>query len=141
MLRSLNRIISIPTSTLGATFLEKIPEIEKTITLIERLEQSSQDEPLVAHYSLADAVFAKAQVETSVNKVYLWLGANVMLEYEYQEARELLEHKLAAAKKDLNEILEDLTVCRNQIVTAEVCVSRIYNWDVRQKRLEASRKK
>jgi hypothetical protein len=36
--------------------------------------------------------------------------------------------------QDLEETLEDLAFVRNQIITAEVNISRIYNWDVRRKR-------
>lgn len=44
---------------------------------------------MVLDYQLADNVFAKARVKP-VNTVNLWLGANVMLEYELQEAITLL---------------------------------------------------
>ena len=32
------------------------------------------------------------------------------------------------------QVKEDLTFTRNQIITSEVNISRIYNWDVRRKR-------
>jgi acyl-coenzyme A thioesterase PaaI-like protein len=38
------------------------------------------------------------------------------------------------ATKELEEVTSDLGFTRNQIITAEVCISRIYNWDVRRKR-------
>jgi hypothetical protein len=59
-----------------------------------------------------------------------------MLEYTYDEAIELLKSKFSKAKKDLAETKEDLAVIRNQIITSEVNISRIYNWDVRVKRKE-----
>ena len=36
----------------------------------------------------------------------------------------------------LSEISENLSFVRNQIITSEVNISRIYNWDVRKKRQE-----
>ena len=80
-------------------------------------------------------VFAKAEISKS-GVVHLWLGANVMLEYTYDEAIELLSTKLEKAKKDLSEISDNLSFVRNQIITSEVNISRIYNWDVRKKRQE-----
>jgi len=80
-------------------------------------------------------VFAKAEISKS-GVVHLWLGANVMLEYTYDEAIELLSSKLEKNKKELMEISENLSFVRNQIITSEVNISRIYNWDVRRKRQE-----
>jgi prefoldin subunit 5 len=80
-------------------------------------------------------VFAKAEISKS-GVVHLWLGANVMLEYTYDEAIELLSSKLEKAKKDMKTISDNLSFVRNQIITSEVNISRIYNWDVRRKRQE-----
>jgi prefoldin subunit 5 len=118
----------------GAHLQNKTPELEKSLSLVQHLQSHDDSEPLIARYSLADAVFAKAEIDTMSAKVNLWLGANVMLEYTYQEAIDLLETKLVLAKKELEEVTSDLGFTRNQIITAEVCISRIYNWDVRRKR-------
>lgn len=59
-----------------------------------------------------------------------------MLEYTYDEAIELLGSKLEKATQDLEDTKEDLALVRNQIITSEVNISRIYNWDVRRKREE-----
>ena len=80
-------------------------------------------------------IFAKADISNS-GVVHLWLGANVMLEYTYDEAIELLSSKLEKAKKDMEEISDNLSFVRNQIITSEVNISRIYNWDVRRRRQE-----
>jgi prefoldin subunit 5 len=81
-------------------------------------------------------VHTTAEIDCASGIVHLWLGANVMLEYTYDEAIELLKSKFSKAKKDLAETKEDLAVIRNQIITSEVNISRIYNWDVRVKRKE-----
>jgi len=58
----------------------------------------------VTRYSLADAVFAKAEIDTESGLVGLWLGANVMLEYTYDEAIKLLSSKEENAKKEFQEV-------------------------------------
>lgn len=131
--------------------------------------KKEEEEPIITRYNLADTIYAKAQVDCSRGIVNLWLGANVMLEYSYDEALELLTSKEAVAKKQFEEvsfsflviyccvrwgeaklkshcffliyqqkISEDLTFTRNQIITTEVNMSRIYNWDVRRKRAAAA---
>mmetsp|Transcript_15660 Transcript_15660/g.19096 ORF Transcript_15660/g.19096 Transcript_15660/m.19096 type:complete len:219 (+) Transcript_15660:190-846(+) len=118
------------------TFNAKIPEIEKSLKLVKFLKaKQDDDETLTTRYNLADMIFARAEISAS-GIVHLWLGANVMLEYTYDEAIELLSTKLEKAKKDLEVISENLSFVRNQIITSEVNISRIYNWDVRKKRQE-----
>mmetsp|Transcript_25849 Transcript_25849/g.54626 ORF Transcript_25849/g.54626 Transcript_25849/m.54626 type:complete len:215 (-) Transcript_25849:257-901(-) len=119
-----------------ATYQEKLPEIEKSITLVRHLKEKKEagESGLVTRYNLADTIYSKAEVDCSQGIVNLWLGANVMLEYTYDEALELLTSKQSVAKKDFKEVTEDLTFTRNQIITSEVNISRIYNWDVRRKR-------
>lgn len=119
-----------------ATYDEKLPEIEKSITLVRHLrkKKESGESGVIARYNLADTVYSKAEVDCSQGIVNLWLGANVMLEYTYDEALDLLTSKQSVAKKDFKEVTEDLTFTRNQIITSEVNISRIYNWDVRRKR-------
>lgn len=117
-------------------FNAKIPEIEKSFKLVTFLKsKEDSDDTLVTRYNLADMIHAKAEV-TSSGIVHLWLGANVMLEYTYDEAIELLSTKLEKAKQDLKVVKENLSFVRNQIITTEVNISRIYNFDIRQKREE-----
>lgn len=122
----------------GLNFQQKIPEIEKSLAIVKNLKKKQEEnEALVARYSLADDVYGKAEIDTSTGIVGLWLGANVMLEYTYDDAIALLIEKEERAKRDYQEVTQDLSFTRNQIVTAEVNISRIYNWDVRRKRIAA----
>jgi prefoldin subunit 5 len=41
-------------------------------------------------FALSDQVYARAKVSGATNTVGIWLGANVMVEYELEEAKELL---------------------------------------------------
>jgi hypothetical protein len=58
-----------------------------------------------------------------------------MLEYPLDEARDLLTEKLAKAKQTLKEVDEDLQFLREQITTMEVNTARVYNWDVKKRRV------
>lgn len=44
--------------------------------------------------------------------VYLWLGANVMLEYSLEDAENLLTTNMATAKKNLSCVEHDLDFLR-----------------------------
>ena len=123
-------------ASLAETLLEsKIPEIEKSLTLVKHLKKKQEDdETITTRYNLADMLYAKAQVNCAAGIVNLWLGANVMLEYTYDEAIDLLSSKQEKIQGELKEVIEDLAFVRNQIITAEVNISRVYNWDVRNKR-------
>jgi len=117
-------------------FLQKIPEIEKSLALVQYLKSKqdvSVETPVVTRYSLSETIFATSELDCN-GTVNLWLGANVMLEYTYDDAIQLLSSKETNAKKEYQSVLEDLAFCRNQIITSEVNISRVYNWDVRIKR-------
>ena len=87
----------------------------------------------MVRYSLADNIFARAELDYE-GTVNLWLGANVMLEYTYEEAIEFLSKNQERAKREYEDVQQDLAFVRDQIVTCEVLRSRIYNWDVRRRR-------
>lgn len=88
----------------------------------------------MTRYNLADNVYGKAEVDCSTGIVNLWLGANVMLEYTYQEAIDFLSQNEESARKEFTIVKEDLAFVRDQIVTSEVAMTRVFNWDVRKRR-------
>lgn len=79
-------------------------------------------------------MYGKAEVDTASGIVNLWLGANVMLEYTYEEAVDFLSTNEESARKEYKIVQDDLAFVRDQIVTSEVSMTRIFNWDVRRKR-------
>ena len=88
-----------------ATYQEKLPEIEKSITLVKHLKAKKEaNDTVITRYNLADTIYSKAEVDCSQGIVNLWLGANVMLEYTYEEALELLTSKETVAKKEFKEV-------------------------------------
>lgn len=63
-----------------------------------------------------------------------------MLQYTTAEAKDLLTSKLAAAKVSLSQVDEDLEFLREQITTMEVNTARVYNHDVKLRRLAKAKK-
>lgn len=112
----------------------KIPEIQKTLDAVGLLiSKKNSETDVTTLFELNDTLLAKAKLKKS-DTVYLWLGANVMLEYTLDEAKTLLSEKLASAKVSLEQTVEDLAFLREQITTMEVNMARIYNWDVKRLR-------
>ncbi|KAJ1645859.1 hypothetical protein LPJ64_002614 [Coemansia asiatica] len=117
---------------------QKIPEIKKTLAMVEYLtEQRKSNSPTKTLFEVNDTLYAHAVIPPT-KAVNLWLGANVMLEYTLEEAQELLSSKLEIAEKNLEEASEDLEFLRDQITTMEVNTARVYNWDVKQRRIAKS---
>nr|XP_002165417.2 prefoldin subunit 3 isoform X2 [Hydra vulgaris] len=111
----------------------QIPDIKATLSSINFLKnKKNEKEPLKTQFMLSDQLFVHAKVPTT-DKVCLWLGANVMLEYNIDEADELLKKNLSAAESQLLELDNDLDYLRDQITTTEVSMARIYNWDVKRR--------
>ena len=123
----------------GQNYDLKIPDIEKSLALVKNLQSKKEGgESVTTRYNLADNVYGKAEVDTSIGIVNLWLGANVMLEYTYDEAADFLTQNLESARKEFISVKDDLGFVRDQIVTSEVSMTRIFNWDVRRKRAEGT---
>lgn len=98
----------------------KMPDISASLDAVRLLEEkAAAGEGFDTFFALADQVHAKAHVAPG-GTVCLWLGANVMLEYPYAEARELLETNLRNAEQKVAETAEELDVLREQIITTEV---------------------
>ena len=80
----------------------KLPDVQRSLEAVEMLcekrdGENAAEETLVK-YQLTEATFADASV-TSPESVYLWLGANVMLEYPLDEAKAPLEMLVANSAK------------------------------------------
>lgn len=114
----------------------KIPDIKATLEMVRLLiEKKKKGEEMFTKFALADNVYSDAQVTTD-GTVCLWLGANVMLEFSYDEAEELLTKNLEQAKIKLSEYVADLDFLKDQITTAEVSMARVYNHDVKVRKAE-----
>lgn len=87
----------------------QIPDLKRSLCMIEKLQ--NQTEEFETEYLLSEQVFVKAAVPPTQN-VCLWLGANVMLEYTLEDAKELLTNNIASAMKNLAYVEHDLDFLR-----------------------------
>ncbi|XP_035620584.1 prefoldin subunit 3-like [Oncorhynchus keta] len=111
----------------------QIPQIKQTLEILRHMQKKKETtDPMETHFLLADNVYCKASVPPT-DKVCLWLGANVMLEYDIDEAQSLLEKNLATASRNLDSLEEDLDFLRDQFTTTEVNMARVYNFDVKRR--------
>eukprot|EP01016_Furgasonia_blochmanni_P033793 TRINITY_DN3569_c0_g1_i1.p3 TRINITY_DN3569_c0_g1~~TRINITY_DN3569_c0_g1_i1.p3 ORF type:complete len:154 (+),score=52.97 TRINITY_DN3569_c0_g1_i1:273-734(+) len=109
---------------------QKIPEIKRALDIIEFLEKK-QDEEMNLDFLLADTIWAKGKINKGTQKVNLWLGANVLVEYSFDEAKTLLRKNLDNASINLKTFVDDLTFLKDQITTCEVNIARVYNQNVK----------
>jgi prefoldin subunit 5 len=99
----------------------KLPDIEKCLESIEVLEKKYNDkqDKLIVDYMVSSNLFSKAEVNIT-DKVCLWLGADVLCEYTFNEARELLGKNKENADITLKTNDADLDFIKDQITTCEV---------------------
>ena len=114
--------------------LEKLPDIEKTLEAVEALLAKSEDDPAIeVDFELTDGFLAKAALQ-QVKSVNLWLGAGIMVEYPLEEAQQLLQSNLAAAKERLEQVQQELDYAKDCATVTEVSMARVFNWDVERRR-------
>jgi prefoldin subunit 5 len=111
----------------------KIPEIKSSLEAVQHLKKKKEEEveQLKSQFKLTDGVYANALLKLN-GKVSLWLGANLMVEYSYEEAEELLSTNLETATRNLENSNEDSAYLKDQITITEVNVARIHNYAVKQ---------
>lgn len=97
------------------------------------MEKGEAGEGATVDFELVDHVYAKAEIK-ECQHVSLWLGANVMVEYEIGEAHELLQQNLSKAQNNLQQNERELAFVRDNINTTEVGMARVYNYDVQLRR-------
>jgi len=111
-----------------------IPDMQKTLDTVKFLEsKQDSEEEMETRFELNDTLYATASIPPT-DTVYLWLGANVMVAYPIEEAKDLLTQKLSSQETSMKTCQEDLEFLREQITTMEVNIARTYNWDVKRRR-------
>lgn len=88
----------------------KLPDIKKTLEMVAMLKKKheGEDKSVETNFLVSDNIWAKAKVPNETGKVGLWLGANVMVEYTYDDAIKLLCRNLASAEERLKETDGDI---------------------------------
>ena len=119
----------------------KLPDIKKTLETVALLKKKheSADKEISTNFLLSDNIWAKAKVPNTTGKVGLWLGANVMVEYNYDEALKLLAKNLSNAEAKIAETESDIDFLKDQITTTEVNLARIYNQGVLNNKKKAEK--
>ncbi|GIX75584.1 prefoldin subunit 3 [Caerostris extrusa] len=136
------------------TLKRQIPDIKTSLDMLKLLKAKKKhfvqeittngfcklesDETVETQFMMCDDLYVKAKVPPT-NKVGLWLGANVMLEYTLPDAETLLSKNLQTASKNLSQLEDDLDFLRDQLTTTEVNMARVYNWDVKRRSTEKER--
>jgi len=114
----------------------QIEELMKGQAMLEELKnRKAEGEDTSANFRMADHIFVKAKIRP-IETVGLWLGANVMLEYDIAEGEALLQEKTLKAEESLKMTNCLIDSIREQITTIEVNMARIYNWDVKRRQAE-----
>jgi prefoldin subunit 5 len=114
----------------------KVPELEQTLELVKLMKaRKENDEEMHANYNLTDTLYAKAKLSLDSEKVVLYVGAKVLIEYSFDEAIELLSEQIVQSHAKLAELNEDLAFLRMSQITVEVNMSRIFNYSVKLKKL------
>uniref|UniRef100_A0A7S1TCK1 Prefoldin subunit 3 n=1 Tax=Compsopogon caeruleus TaxID=31354 RepID=A0A7S1TCK1_9RHOD len=112
----------------------KIPSTEQSLEVIDLLEgRAAKEESIETTFEISDQLFARARVE-DCHRVFVWLGANVMVDMSTAEAASLLRESLQEAKASLDAHNADLQFVRDQMNVTEVNMTRIFNHDIIEKR-------
>lgn len=77
------------------------------VALLKKKSESA-DKTVETNFLVSDNIWAKAKIPNDTGKVGLWLGANVMVEYTYDDAVKLLCKNLAQAEEKLAETDGDI---------------------------------
>lgn len=117
---------------------QKIPDVRRALKAVTALESRNKrdddgEKPVETNFELSDGIFVRAAIPRT-NTVCLWLGANVMVEYSFEEAVTLLQNNLRAAENNLRETKDNLSYLRDQLNTTDINLSRVYNHHVQSSR-------
>lgn len=86
----------------------------------------SGGKPIETNFELSEGLYVRASIPPT-KTVCLWLGANCMVEYSFEEAISLLGKNLEAASGNLTGTEADIAYLRDQINTTDVNMSMVYN--------------
>lgn len=118
---------------------EKIPEFDNSLSIIDTLiAKRAANESFETTFLLSDDVYTKATVQKP-ETVSIWLGANVMVEYDLENAKALLGKNRESIQKVVDELTNELAYIKDQITTTEVNMSHIVNHGVNQRRLASAK--
>ncbi len=125
------RIIRDNLAARKEALLEKIPEHEKALQIVQHLRDATTDTHV--RFELTGGIYSKARIPPS-GHVALWLGANVMLNFTLDEADAFLSKAAHEAQAALVIAVEDLQHIDDQQNTLEVNINRMHNFSVQRRK-------
>ena len=106
------------------------------MVVLLKKKHEAEDKSVETNFLVSDNIWAKAKIPNTTGKVGLWLGANVMVEYEYKDAIVMLGKNLKNAEAKIAESDGDIDYLKDQITTVEVNMARVYNQGVANKQAQ-----
>lgn len=106
--------------------LKKLPEIQSALESAQFIQSKRGCGELSTMYPLTENCHAEATIEPG-EKVFVWLGANVMVEYTVEDAIALLNKGKTDAESSLVAVERDIRSLRDCITTSEVRIATIHN--------------
>merc|ERR1711988_1577333 len=123
------------------SLLAKRPDLQRSVHMVEKLvaARDEGEDELKTTFQLGTSLYADAEIPVSEDlEVGLWLGANVMVQFPLDEAQGLVKDNLSQCEAIIDQLDNDIDFVKDQIVTAEVNLARIYNNDVRERQARAA---
>lgn len=111
--------------------MQQLPDIQKTLAVVRQLKKKSTD--LNVTFEVSNQLYARAHIPNA-ERVGLWLGANVMLEYDLTEADQILIENEQSAQQSLSDVDQTLEFLKEQTTTVEVNLARLHNLSVKRNR-------
>lgn len=113
------------------------PDLKENLRLVKKLKERDQSK---VRFMAADSVWLDGVVEKPADEnapaVGLWLGANVMMHYSYDEAVELLTKNISGSEEHMANKTQELHFVKQQLTWCEVSISRFYNFGVKRARVK-----
>lgn len=117
-----------------AHLFNRLPEIKTALdAVLALIDKKDSDDVIYTDFEMADNIYAKAALQ-HVDTVNIWLGANVMVEYPLEEAKQLLQQNLEVCQQGLKDVEKDMHSVKDSITITEVSIARVFNWDVEKRR-------
>uniref|UniRef100_A0A914ZTY3 Prefoldin subunit 3 n=2 Tax=Parascaris univalens TaxID=6257 RepID=A0A914ZTY3_PARUN len=116
----------------------RMPDLKHSLEMLAVIEQkAAENKPLEVTHLLSDQVYCHMTAE-KLDTVYLWLGANVMVEFTIEEARKVLKESYDQAAAAVDELNAELDFVKDQITTTEVNMAHVYNYGVQMRKANAN---
>ena len=115
--------------------IEQQKEMKKNIEVCRYLKEKNESgsSEITTQFEVSDQLYSEGTIK-EFDKVAIWLGANVMMEFPVNEAIEFLEKRVSIADKKIAELQTDIDFTRKQVNIIEVNRSRVFNAGVKVKK-------